>query len=85
MILVISYGIMKIKKELEVEMAYSMRRSCTKISCRERNRKKKNQNTECLMRSLKNKFQRYQKIKMYNNKRNMHLKLLQVLLEYLPG
>jgi hypothetical protein len=28
------------------------------------------------MRSLKNKFQRYQKIKMYNNRRNMYLKLL---------
>jgi hypothetical protein len=53
MILVISYGIMKITKSLGVEMSYSMRRSCTKISCRERNRKKKNQNTQCLMRSLK--------------------------------
>jgi hypothetical protein len=52
---------------------------------RERNMKKKNQNTQCLMRSLKNKFQRYQKIKMYNNRRNRYLKLLQVLLEYLPG
>jgi hypothetical protein len=31
------------------------------------------------MRSLKNKFQRYQKIKMYNNRSNMYLKLLQVL------
>jgi hypothetical protein len=47
--------------------------------------KKKNQNTQCLMRSLKKKFQRYQKIKMYNNRRNRYLKLLQVLLEYLPG
>jgi hypothetical protein len=28
--------------------SYSMRRSCTKISCRERNRKKKNQNTQVL-------------------------------------
>jgi hypothetical protein len=37
--------IMKITKSLGVEMSYSMRRSCTKISCRERNRKKKNQNT----------------------------------------
>jgi len=42
MILVIAYGIMKITKSLEVYMWYSMRRSCTKISCRERNRKKKN-------------------------------------------
>jgi hypothetical protein len=33
------------KKSLGVEMSYSMRRSCTKISCRERNRKKKNKNT----------------------------------------
>jgi hypothetical protein len=40
MILVITYGIMKIKKSLGVEMSYSMRRSCTKINCRERNRKK---------------------------------------------
>jgi hypothetical protein len=85
MILVIAYGIMKITKSLGVEMSYSMRRSCTKISCREGNRKKKNQNTQCLMRSLKNKFQRYQKIKMYNNMRNKYLKLLQVLLEDLPG
>jgi hypothetical protein len=53
MILVIAYGIMKITKSLEVEMSYSMRRSCTKISCRERNGKKKKQNTQCLMRSLK--------------------------------
>jgi hypothetical protein len=45
MILVIAYGIMKIKKSLGVEMLYSMRRSCTKINCRERNRKKKSQNT----------------------------------------
>jgi hypothetical protein len=42
MILVISDGIMKIKKSLGVEMSYSMRRSCTKISCRERNKKNKN-------------------------------------------
>jgi hypothetical protein len=33
------------KKSLGVEMSYSMRRSCTKISCREINMKKKNQNT----------------------------------------
>jgi hypothetical protein len=58
MILVISYRIMKITKSLGVEMSYSMRRSCTKIGCRERNRKKKNQNTQCLMRSLEKKFQR---------------------------
>jgi hypothetical protein len=32
MILVITYGIMKIKKLLVVEISYSMRRSCTKIS-----------------------------------------------------
>jgi hypothetical protein len=55
MILVIAYGIMKIKKSLRVEMEYSMRRSCTKTSYRERNRKKKNKNTQCLMRSLKKK------------------------------
>jgi hypothetical protein len=60
MILVIAYRIMKIIKSLGLEMSYSMRRSCTKISCRERNRKKKNHNTQCLMRSLKKKFQRYQ-------------------------
>jgi hypothetical protein len=36
---------------------------------------KKNQNTHCLMRSLKKKFQRYQKIKMYNNRRNKYLKI----------
>jgi hypothetical protein len=48
MILVIAYGIMKITKSLGVEMSYSMRRSCTKLSCRERNRKKKNQNTQVL-------------------------------------
>jgi hypothetical protein len=42
MILVISYGIMKIKKSLGVEMSYSMRRSCTKINCRERKKKNKN-------------------------------------------
>jgi hypothetical protein len=59
MILFIAYGIMKIKKSLGVEISYSMRRSCTKISCRERNMKKKNHNTQCLMRSLENKFQRY--------------------------
>jgi hypothetical protein len=57
-IFVIAYGIMKITKSLGVEVSYSMRRSCIKISYRERNRKKKNQNTQCLMRSLKKKFQR---------------------------
>jgi hypothetical protein len=31
------------------------------------------------------KIQRYRKIKMYNNMSNKYLKLLQVLLEYLPG
>jgi hypothetical protein len=46
MILVIAYGIMKIIKTLGVEIPYSMRRSCTKISCRERNRKNKNQNIQ---------------------------------------
>ena len=46
MILVIAYGIMKITKSLGVEMSYSMKRSCTKISCRQRNMKKKNQNTQ---------------------------------------
>jgi hypothetical protein len=42
MILVITYGIMKITISLGVEMSYSMRSSCTKISCRERYKKKKN-------------------------------------------
>jgi hypothetical protein len=42
MILVIDYEIMKVTKSLGVEISYSMRRSCTKISCRERNMKKKN-------------------------------------------
>jgi hypothetical protein len=42
MILVIAYGIMKITKSLGAKMSYSMRRSCTNISCRERNRKNKN-------------------------------------------
>jgi hypothetical protein len=41
-IFLISYGIMKITKSLGVEISYSMRRSCTKISRRERNGKKKN-------------------------------------------
>jgi hypothetical protein len=85
MILVISYGIMKITKSLGVEMSYSMRRSYTKISCKERNRKKKNKNTQCLMRSLKKKFQRNLKIKMYNSKSSRYLKHLQVLLEDLSG
>jgi hypothetical protein len=42
MILVIAYGIVKIKKSLGVCMSYSMRISCIKINCRETNRKKKN-------------------------------------------
>jgi hypothetical protein len=58
---------------------------CTKFNCMEINRKRKTQNTWCLMKSNKMKFQRYQKIKMYNNRSSMHLKLLQVFLEYLPG
>jgi hypothetical protein len=45
MILVISYGIMKIKKAIGVEMSYSMRSPCTNINCRERNKKQKIQNT----------------------------------------
>ena len=45
MILVIPYGILKIKKSLGVEMSYSMIRSCIKISCGERNRKKKQEYT----------------------------------------
>jgi hypothetical protein len=72
---------MKITKSLGVDISYSMRRSCTKINCRERNMKKKNQNTQGLMRSMKNKFQRYQKIKMYNNMIDRYLKILQVFLE----
>jgi hypothetical protein len=71
MILIIAYGIMKITKSLGVDMSYSMRRSCTKINCRERNRKKKNQNTQCLMRSLKRKFQRNLKIIMYKSRRQV--------------
>jgi hypothetical protein len=85
MILVIACGILKITKSLEVEMSYSMRRSCTKISYREINMNKKNLNTQCLMRSLKMKFQWYQKIKMYNNRSIKYLKLPQVLLEYILG
>ena len=85
MILVIANGIRKITKSLGVDISYSMRRSCKKINCRKRNRKKKNQNTQCLMRSLKKKLQRYQKIKMYNNRSSRYLKLLQVLLEDIPG
>jgi hypothetical protein len=73
------------KKSLGVEMSYSMKRSCTKISCRERNRKQKNKNTQCLMRSLKKKFQRNLKIKMYNSRSSRYLKHLQVLLEDLLG
>jgi hypothetical protein len=76
MILVIAYGIMKKTKSLGLEMSYSMRRSCTKISCRERNMKNKNQNTQFLMRSLEKKLRRYQKIKMYNSRINMYLKIL---------
>jgi hypothetical protein len=64
MILVIPYGIMKIKKLSGVDILYSMRSSCKNISCRERHEKKENQNTQCLMISLKKKLQRYQKIKM---------------------
>ena len=59
MSLVISYGIMKIIKSLGVDIWYSMKISCIEINCREINRKKKNQNTQCLMRSQKKKFQRY--------------------------
>jgi ribosome biogenesis GTPase A len=40
-ILVSNYGIMKITKSLGADMSYSKRRSCTKISCKERNMKKK--------------------------------------------
>jgi hypothetical protein len=64
LIFVISYEIMKMTRSLGVEMSYSMRRSCTKISCREIYKKKKNHNTNCLMRSLIKKFQRYKKIKI---------------------
>jgi hypothetical protein len=73
------------KKSLGVEMSYSMKRSCTNISCKERNRKQKNKNTQCFMRSLKKKIQRNLKIKMYNNRSSRYLKHLQVLLEDLPG
>jgi biopolymer transport protein ExbD len=45
MILVIAYVIMEITKSLGVDMPYSMRISCTKTSCRERNRKKKTEYT----------------------------------------
>jgi hypothetical protein len=41
MILVIAYGIMKITKSLGVEISYSMRRSCTNISCRKETGKRK--------------------------------------------
>jgi hypothetical protein len=33
----------------------------------------------------KNEIQRYQKIKMYNNRSNKYLKLMKILLEELPG
>jgi hypothetical protein len=42
MILVIAYGIIKITKSLGVEISYSIRRSCIKISCRERYKKREN-------------------------------------------
>jgi hypothetical protein len=57
-ILVITYGIVKIKKSLGVEMWYSMKSSCIQINCRERNMKRKTRNTQCLMKSNKMKFQR---------------------------
>jgi hypothetical protein len=49
MILVIAYGIMNITKSLGVEICYSMRRLCTNIGCRQRNRKMQTHNTQCLM------------------------------------
>jgi hypothetical protein len=64
MILVIAYVIMKIKKSLGVEMWYSMKISCIKISYRERNGKRKTHNTQCLIKSKKIKFQRFQEIKI---------------------
>ena len=45
MILVIASMIMKTIKSLGVDIWYSMRRSCTKISRRERNKKRKTHNT----------------------------------------
>ena len=51
MILVITFMIMKNTKSLGEEMSYSIKRFCIKISCMERNRKKKIENTQCLMRS----------------------------------
>ena len=63
MILVITSMIMKTIKLLGVEMWYLIRRPCTKISCRERNKKMKTQNTHFLMRSHKMEFQRCQEIK----------------------
>jgi hypothetical protein len=82
MILVIAYGIMKI-----IRSRYGIfnEKAMYKDQLHERNRKKKNHNTQCLMRLLKRKVQRYQEIKMHNNRSNRYLKLLQVLLEYLPG
>jgi hypothetical protein len=85
MILVISYGIMKITKSLGVEMSYSMRRSCTKIGSKGKKQENKKQEYTVLDEITEKKFQRYQKIKMYNKRRNRYLKLLQVLLEDLPG
>jgi hypothetical protein len=38
-------------KIIRVEMSYSMRMSCTKISCKESNMKKKKVNKQCFMRS----------------------------------
>jgi hypothetical protein len=51
-----TYMIIKNIKSLGLEMWYSMRMSCTNISCIERNRKRKTLNTKCLMRSQKMKF-----------------------------
>ena len=45
MILVTAYRIMRVTKSLGVEMLYSMKRSCIKISCRERKKKRKAENT----------------------------------------
>ena len=53
-------------KSIGVEMWYSMKSSCIKISCKERNKKRKTKNTQCLMKSKKMNFQRHQKIKRSN-------------------
>ena len=55
MIYVIACMIMKTIKLLGVDILYSMRRSCTNISCRERNKKRKKYNIQFFIMKLKKK------------------------------